>query len=67
LPGVTTEPSTLGIQVHTAPCRPEYATYEARLQTYKEWPTDIKQTPEMLATAGFYYVGQNHIYFFLYT
>lgn len=55
----TTDPSNLGIQLHTAPSRPEYATYEARLQTYKDWPADIKQTPEMLSAAGFYYVGYN--------
>jgi len=52
----------LGIQRHKAPQRPEYATYEKRLQTFKEWPKNLKQTPEMLAEAGFYYGGQNYIY-----
>ncbi|RLU20359.1 hypothetical protein DMN91_006967 [Ooceraea biroi] len=59
LPGTGTEASNLGIQMHMAPSRPEYATYEARLQTYKKWPAHIKQTPEMLSDAGFYYVGYN--------
>ena len=36
--------------------------YEKRLQTFKGWPKNLKQTPEMLAEAGFYYSGQNYIY-----
>lgn len=51
-----------GIQVHKTPQRPGFAMYEKRLQTFKEWPKNLKQTPEMLAEAGFYYSGQNYIY-----
>ncbi|XP_011876980.1 PREDICTED: E3 ubiquitin-protein ligase XIAP-like [Vollenhovia emeryi] len=47
----------LGIESHKAPQRPEYATYERRLQTFRDWPEDLIQTPEMLAEAGFYYGG----------
>ncbi|XP_047365304.1 baculoviral IAP repeat-containing protein 7-like isoform X2 [Vespa velutina] len=47
----------LGIQAHTVPRRLKHATYEGRLRTFDGWPVDLRQTPEMLATAGFYYVG----------
>ncbi|XP_012523341.1 putative inhibitor of apoptosis [Monomorium pharaonis] len=47
----------LGIQKHEGPYKPEYATYKKRLQTFRGWPKDLKQTPEMLAEAGFYYSG----------
>lgn len=46
----------LGIQMHTV-SKSQYTTYEKRLQTFQNWPKDLKQTPEMLATAGFYYQG----------
>ncbi|KAG5336192.1 DIAP2 inhibitor, partial [Acromyrmex heyeri] len=46
-----------GIQVHKTPQRPGFAMYEKRLQTFKGWPKNLKQTPEMLAEAGFYYSG----------
>ena len=39
-------------------CVSQYTTYEKRLQTFKEWPKNLNQTPEMLAAAGFYYLGQ---------
>ncbi|XP_039307614.1 baculoviral IAP repeat-containing protein 7-A isoform X2 [Solenopsis invicta] len=48
---------TDGIHTHKGPQRPEYAMYEKRLQTFRGWPRDLKQTPEMLAEAGFYYCG----------
>ncbi|XP_011298332.1 apoptosis 2 inhibitor [Fopius arisanus] len=47
----------LGIQKHTAPRQPKHATYEGRLRTFQGWPENLRQTPEMLATAGFYYVS----------
>lgn len=64
MPETVTNMTELGIQRHKAPQRPEFATYGKRLQTFKEWPKNLKQTPEMLAEAGFYYGGQNYIYFF---
>lgn len=39
------------------PKMPDYATLESRLRTYKNWPSDLIQTPQMLSEAGFYYVG----------
>jgi len=64
MPETITNMTELGIQRHKAPQRPEYATYEKRLQTFRGWPKNFKQTPEMLAEAGFYYGGQNYIYLF---
>lgn len=40
---------------------PEFTTKEDRLATFKNWPKSLKQTPEALAEAGFFYmnVGDN--------
>lgn len=56
--GATSDLTELGIQAHTAPRQPKHATYEGRLRTYQGWPEGLRQTPEMLADAGFYYVGE---------
>ncbi|XP_046435566.1 baculoviral IAP repeat-containing protein 7-like isoform X2 [Neodiprion fabricii] len=55
--GTESDLTELGIQAHTAPRQPKHATYEGRLRTYQGWPESLRQTPEMLADAGFYYVG----------
>jgi hypothetical protein len=36
---------------------PEYSKYESRLATFIDWPIQLKQKPEELAEAGFYYTG----------
>lgn len=36
---------------------PNYAQYQARLDTYKDWPATLSQQPVDLAKAGFYYFG----------
>jgi len=46
------------------PKYPQYALHEKRLETFINWPSELKQTPEMLAEAGFYYVGQSYFHFF---
>ena len=48
-----------GVIPHSGPVHPQYASPEARLRTYSEWPPGIKQTPERLAEAGLYYYGQS--------
>lgn len=58
MPGTTADLSELGIQAHSAPKQQQFATYEGRLRTFQDWPKHLNQTPEMLATAGFYYVGK---------
>ncbi|OAD59107.1 Apoptosis 2 inhibitor [Eufriesea mexicana] len=57
MPGATSSLSDLGIQPHTIPKTPACRTYEKRLRTYNGWPKNIKQIPEILANAGFYYNG----------
>ena len=47
----------LGIGIHKKPDFPDYASYEARLQTFSEWPPSMAQTKEQLADAGFFYKG----------
>lgn len=47
----------LGIEAHKGPRQPRCATVESRLRTFSSWPEELIQTPEMLAEAGFYYVG----------
>ena len=40
---------------------PKLSSYNARLQTYLdlEWPIGLAQVPEVLAQAGFFYLGQS--------
>jgi len=66
LSGTSADLTELGIQMHTV-SKSLYTTYEKRLQTFHNWPKDLKQTPEMLATAGFYYQGQREDYLFFFT
>ncbi|GLV43985.1 Death-associated inhibitor of apoptosis 1 [Carabus blaptoides fortunei] len=47
-----------GITPNRSPAYPNYATLEARLRTFKEWPLSIKQKPDELAGAGFFYTGK---------
>lgn len=36
---------------------PEYAIETARIRSFAEWPRNMKQKPEQLAEAGFFYTG----------
>lgn len=36
---------------------PEYAIEAARLRSFAEWPRHMKQKPQQLAEAGFFYIG----------
>lgn len=47
----------LGVQAHKGPKRSNYATVESRLRSYVGWSSDLIQTPDFLAQAGFYYEG----------
>lgn len=51
----TTEIDCLGYTFPTVPKFPEYATYEARLSTFRHWPKPALLTGERLADAGFFY------------
>jgi len=50
-------PEAIGILKHAGPLHPQYATLEARLRTFREWPPALRQQPKELADAGFYYIG----------
>lgn len=47
----------LGVQAHKGPKRSNYATVEARLNSFAGWSSDLIQTPDILSQAGFYYEG----------
>ncbi|KAK3596602.1 hypothetical protein CHS0354_035879 [Potamilus streckersoni] len=36
---------------------PQYQAYSVRLASFARWPSDIRQRPEQVADAGFYYTG----------
>ncbi|CAG9787764.1 unnamed protein product [Diatraea saccharalis] len=40
------------------PVHPQYASEAARLSTFNDWPRCMRQKPEDLAEAGFFYTGQ---------
>ncbi|KAJ8716649.1 hypothetical protein PYW07_003276 [Mythimna separata] len=42
----------------TGPVHPRYASETARLRSFQDWPRCMKQKPEELAEAGFFYTGQ---------
>jgi E3 ubiquitin-protein ligase XIAP len=37
----------------------EYCSYEKRLSSFSAWPTSTRVLPEALATAGFFFIGEN--------
>ena len=48
------------------PKHPQYAVQSVRLVTFKGWPTNIPQTPQIMAECGYYYAGMCS-YSFVYT
>ena len=48
---------------HSGPSSPRYVSLEARVSSFrdqfKSWPPGLKQKPEELAEAGFFYLGLN--------
>ncbi|OXU31188.1 hypothetical protein TSAR_001649, partial [Trichomalopsis sarcophagae] len=49
---------SMGIGIPRRPDFPDYASYEARLLTFNDWPSSrVSQTKEQLADAGFFYTG----------
>lgn len=47
-----------GINQCRGPQHLSYNTYEARLWSYESWPRSLKQKPDKLSEAGFYYTGK---------
>ena len=54
--GTAYDPS-LGITPHQGPQHPRLVTLESRLATFRTWPPGLKQRPEQMAKAGFFYEG----------
>lgn len=40
------------------PVHPQYASQPARMRSFRDWPRSMRQKPEELAEAGFFYTGQ---------
>ncbi|XP_061927096.1 death-associated inhibitor of apoptosis 1-like isoform X2 [Apis cerana] len=57
LPSIA-KPNCLNLKEPKKPVHPEYASYDARLNTFSTWPKFMLQTKEQLADAGFYYTGK---------
>ncbi|XP_063981785.1 death-associated inhibitor of apoptosis 1-like [Diachasmimorpha longicaudata] len=49
---------SLGLAKPKGPTHPEFASHDARLRTFDNWPKSMPQTKEELADAGFYYTGR---------
>lgn len=47
-----------GIHQSRGPDHPTFNTYEARMQSFEGWPKSLKQKPDKLSEAGFYYTGK---------
>lgn len=44
---------------HYKPTNPVFDDYVSRLATFDGWGDDVKQTPDMLAEAGFFFIGMS--------
>jgi baculoviral IAP repeat-containing protein 7/8 len=52
-------PSKAGMSTRMpGPVHPQYSTMAARCSSFKDWPRCMRQKPEDLAEAGFFYTGQ---------
>ena len=41
------------------PCNPNFAVEASRLESYRgKWPSNVAQSPDLLSSAGFFYVGE---------
>lgn len=49
----TTRPPTISRPEH-----PEYAVEAKRIESYEDWPKTMRQKPQQLSDAGFYYTGK---------
>jgi hypothetical protein len=48
---------SVGIIRHSGPANSKYSGLESRLRSFRDWPPALKQEPQQLAEAGFYYIG----------
>jgi hypothetical protein len=54
---VSKESMTMGVCI-AKPKYPKYAIRATRLDSFKMWPRNMKQSPEELALAGFFFTGK---------
>merc|ERR1712223_477309 len=54
---VAGNPEDIGIIRHSGPANAKYSTVEARKRTFREWPPALRQQPDELSEAGFFYIG----------
>ncbi|XP_041979976.1 baculoviral IAP repeat-containing protein 2 isoform X1 [Aricia agestis] len=54
--GAKVPPTATGTRL-PGPVHAKYASMAARLQTFADWPRSMRQKPEDLAEAGFFYTG----------
>ncbi|XP_063375805.1 death-associated inhibitor of apoptosis 1-like [Cydia fagiglandana] len=57
--GMCAPPATSASVLPKPHPHPRYNNKAARLRTFEDWPKSMKQKPEELAEAGFYYTGQS--------
>ncbi|XP_050348430.1 baculoviral IAP repeat-containing protein 3 isoform X1 [Nymphalis io] len=55
--GVRAPPTSSAVRM-LGPVHPRYASETARLRSFSDWPRSMRQKPEDLAEAGFFYTGQ---------
>nr|CAD7573791.1 unnamed protein product [Timema californicum] len=48
----------LGVNKTQGPAFPQYASIDARMKSFDGWPVSLKQRPDKLSEAGFYYTGK---------
>ena len=49
--------AAMGLPKHTGPKMKRFLFLESREKSYTAWPSQVKQTPQELAEAGFFYCG----------
>nr|CAD7573792.1 unnamed protein product [Timema californicum] len=49
----------LGVNKTKGPVFPQYASIDARIKSFDGWPLSLKQRPDQLSEAGFYYTGKS--------
>ncbi|XP_014613191.1 PREDICTED: baculoviral IAP repeat-containing protein 7-B-like [Polistes canadensis] len=47
----------MGLGRMKGPTHPDYASYDARLESFDSWPRAMPHSKELLAQAGYYYTG----------
>ena len=46
-----------GVLPHKSPLYPNYVTFNSRRESFTTWPLQLTQSPDQLASAGFFYTG----------